>query len=25
MMRCMEPAKTAGFLAALGVMLYLKG
>jgi protein-S-isoprenylcysteine O-methyltransferase Ste14 len=24
MMRCMEPAKTVGFLAALGVMLYLK-
>jgi protein-S-isoprenylcysteine O-methyltransferase Ste14 len=25
MMRCMEPAKTVAFLAALGAMLYLKG
>jgi len=24
MMRCMEPVKTAGFLVALGLMLYLK-
>ncbi len=24
MMRCMEPAKTAGFLLALGLMMYLK-